>query len=776
MAAGVFQFISEKLTCNFDVPTAADVSPVTLNFLHKWSLASAQECFVVKGISEGTIKDGMVAKLALATGQMYENARELGEELGIGSIYGQYARSFLIGRGIYYKALAQVRKASESLAAGRYGEEISRLNEATNLLNRCREHKKLLDPETLSLLESLTGQVLRNAERAIKDNSIIYHESVPAASGLADIGQAVVARATAMPDWSVDPNVPSRPILARLVPERIRKRAVAYYTRRNERVEDVYAHLKALAALENEIMRECNLPSLLDVASNAPVMGLPGSLLAKAEHVRSSGGVASLYATLSTVEALKTDAAQLLRQTGDLLADEAAADSAAKREFGATWTRPGSESLASSLKEALAAYRKSLEAAAKSDSKLQTDFEAAIVGITALDSSQAELEESIPASTANNSQRGDPRLMDKLQDLLNSVAEFDLQRSQLISLFQDYCATDHIEEALKDTDEAKDEASENEEFFNSIIENRLENSVMHQLLAQFKNIQENQSQKLNELKSSAIAFAASLTLSSALEERQNALQTLEQAAEAYTTINSHLQEALNFYSGLLELLQKLRENARDFTVSRGIELEELKNTLKRHQNSTANPSNNNGYNASGNSYYDNTTNQQQQQQHHQSQQIHYQPQQIPYQQQSQQQTRQPVRSSSFANDFYNTLPSENGNESVYAPPTAGPTYPGQSQSFMMPPPIRSAQGNAPGGGSSSSTSNHHFMPNISNPNPSSNRSPIQPGQWQPGMPVMYEDSQQPQTHQNPQQNPQYQPPSSNQQHQQNQNFFNNPYS
>lgn len=549
------------------------MSPVSLRFLTKFALAAAQECFVLKGIAEKNIKDGMLAKLSLATGQMFESARELGESLGIGSIFGKELSAFLFGRATYYRALAQVKKANEALTALRYGEEISRLNEAIHILSRCKEAKRFMDSDTMTDLDTLSAQVIRNLERAMKDNSVIYHESVPAATGLSEIGQAIVARATVMADWSKDPNIPSRPILARLVPESIRLRSVEYYTRRNDRVEEIYSKLRQLKQSEASVMQECNLPSLLDISHST--MGIPVSILEKCEQVRSSGGAESLYSTFSTIETLKGDVQELFRQVEELLSEESIADETARREFTpAKWTRPESEGLAKNLHQALETYRKSFSAAKDSDKILQSQFDEAVVGITALSSSQAELEESIPASTALNSQRGDPKLAAKLREILAIVGRFDSDRSDLVELIQVHCSEDQVEETFKNIGE---ELMKEDSYAESVISGRLDGLKVYE--EQCDEIMQSQGRILSDLRSSAINFAASLSLSSALEERQVALQTLEDAARSFNSISSHMQEALKFYSGLMELLHKLRENTRDFTVSREIEMDELRNAI-----------------------------------------------------------------------------------------------------------------------------------------------------------------------------------------------------
>ena len=166
----------------------------------------------------------MLAKLALATGQLYDGAAELGEGLGIGSIYGRVLGAYLTGRATYYKALGRVRKAADCLSSGKYGEEIAFLTEATTLLNRCKETKRFMDTPTCTDLDSLAGQVVRSLERAIKDNSVIYHETVPNASTLPDIGQAIVARPTAFSEPKIEEF--GRPILARLGKRNLEKESV----------------------------------------------------------------------------------------------------------------------------------------------------------------------------------------------------------------------------------------------------------------------------------------------------------------------------------------------------------------------------------------------------------------------------------------------------------------------------------------------------------------------------------------------------------------------
>ena len=322
-------------------------------------------------------------------------------------------------------------------------------------------------------------------------------------------------------------------------------------------------------------MVEQNLPALL--TASAPVLGLPDGLLAKAEEVRSSGGAEGLLSSLGLIETLRGDTDAILRQVKQMLDDEAAADEEAVSEFGASqWNRPRSAALNKNLLQALESYRNSYATALQSDSQLQRQLDEAMVGITALGSSQAELEASIPASSSASSTRGDAKLAERVRLLLaEAEGSFDELRSATVAQIQEFCAGDLVEEEFKAALEGEAEMTRVLEFVSERVER-----IVGPFEESLRDIEAYQLGKLEELRSAAQAYTASCSSpSNSLHERQVALQTLESAHRTFRSLSTHLEEAMRFYSGLLGLVERLRENARDFVVSRELEMKEMKTAL-----------------------------------------------------------------------------------------------------------------------------------------------------------------------------------------------------
>ncbi len=331
--------------------------------------------------------------------------------------------------------------------------------------------------------------------------------------------------------------------------------------------------MRQLRIKQDALMMEHNLPGIL--TSNSQFLGLPDGLLAKANEVRSSGGGEALMSSLSLIETLRTDTDAILKQVKQMLADEAAVDDEAFNEFGASqWNRPRSASLNKSLLQALESYRTSYATAQQSDSQLQNQLDDAIVGITALGSSQAELEASIPASSAISTGRGDSRFADKLRSILQETEGFDELRTGTVAEVQAFCTGDVVEEEFKGALEGAEESRVLE-----YVSERVER-ILTPFESSLKDVEAYQLSKLEELRSAAQLYASSFaSQADCMQEREVALQTLENAYRTFQTLSAHVAEAIHFYSGLLNLAERLRENARDFVVSRELEMKEMKTAL-----------------------------------------------------------------------------------------------------------------------------------------------------------------------------------------------------
>ena len=178
-------------------------------------------------------------------------------------------------------------------------------------------------------VKSLLDIVEKNVKRAERDNDLIYHEDVPPASALASIPPTSMVRLT-IPTGLEDPKTAlgKQPGLfsellswgARVAigkctmtvrPTKLINEAELYEDRRMTFIkEEVTGTAQALYDTQNKVLRDLNLPSAVD-ALDAPI-GLPPSLLRKAEEVRVNQGPERIEQAFDDVQMLASRAQRIL--------------------------------------------------------------------------------------------------------------------------------------------------------------------------------------------------------------------------------------------------------------------------------------------------------------------------------------------------------------------------------------------------------------------------------------------------------------------------------
>ena len=102
-------------------------------------------------------------------------------------------------KGLHMHGLAQLHQASIDLAACKYGEEIARIEAAVGMLRKSTELYK-----DHSVREHIATAESRLA-KANKDNSIVYHETVPPFNRLPLLTRFLAVKATPLPEMSATP-------------------------------------------------------------------------------------------------------------------------------------------------------------------------------------------------------------------------------------------------------------------------------------------------------------------------------------------------------------------------------------------------------------------------------------------------------------------------------------------------------------------------------------------------------------------------------------------
>ena len=199
-ANGVVTMLKKELEAHPSAAATLDLTLDTLNLLSNITNAESQECYYDLAHKGAKIPPDAISKLAFQVSVFYQKAVTL--------IDGSLKDSHLPRKWVNYchlkqllfNAIAFYHLSQERLAAGAYGEQLSRLQSAQRQLALAqKERYDKYVSELTDFLNGWTSKVNGVYASANKDNSTIYFEPIPPESKLASLTGHVMAR-TVDPD------------------------------------------------------------------------------------------------------------------------------------------------------------------------------------------------------------------------------------------------------------------------------------------------------------------------------------------------------------------------------------------------------------------------------------------------------------------------------------------------------------------------------------------------------------------------------------------------
>lgn len=593
-SAGVFATLKERLSADWKSLVGPDMSQQALLALKNIMLGQAQECFVLKAVTDG-MKEGPLAKLASKTAEYFDTAFE-----ALQSVEGfpLSQAMVLFAKRHYYLAFAQFRKSVEELAAAKYGEEVGRLKVAEDALNKVlgpdvQKHLfqgflneikvRLFELLFISILnplliitnnnQTLQAVVLANLKRAEKDNDIIYLQAVPKPSALSPITKADMVKPTPLPDINSILPANELPLFSKLVPFAVHQAVSRYTAQRDQLVQQDITRLKESTQLLEATLASLNLPSSI-VALEQP-LGLPPAIVTKCAKVHSEGGAQSLRDMQSNITGLSHKVQSLLHDTTRSLDEEKKDDDDMRAQFRERWTRKSSTELQGSLRGVIKMYSEKLEQAKKSDVMIANKLVQNMPIIEALSATKEELEASIPSSTAKTTISHNDPLVKALKSLLEESNKLVAQRTKLIQEYQSQSAKDDVVPALLELLNASTAGSNgkpvslDESAVKSLFERELKKYDMVK-----KTMEDSfaaQEHLITQIQSANSKFVAAKQMDSVLKQREQALQTLENGYKRYQELTVNLQEGMKFYTDMQGTVERFLQDVQDFCFARTAE-------------------------------------------------------------------------------------------------------------------------------------------------------------------------------------------------------------
>ncbi|KAG2367812.1 BRO1-domain-containing protein [Suillus spraguei] len=566
-AAGVFAFLTEsalpKLGPFVDSEnTPSDLTEHFVRSLEWLMLAQSQECVWQRAVADH-YKNSLIAKLAAKVSSLY-NASLLSIRLAAVDTRDALPSNWiphLEAKHYHFNAASQYRKSVDELEASRYGDEIRRLMIAE------ADAKKAFN------IAKRAGV----AQAVISDVKSLLDVNVPAPSSVPAIQEVSMVQCIIPPGLRDPKSVigDDRIIFAEMLGWGARKPSVGRDIYNNNKgnllQEKIVEPAQNLNDEADKILQSLNLPSSLE-ALERPI-GLPPSLLKKAEEIRLEQGPTKIDVYLDDVQRLSRHVLGILDEAMDILDSEASEDEAARREI--PMNRPPSHEANQELVMKQQRYRTILTQAAESDELVRRKWEEWEDQISELTRHEDELEALVPSSTVSMTGKAVSTSQTQihartLRGLLESLDDIRRTRDDLVVRAQRRADGDDIRpKVLAAAANLEPGIEMSAVMFEDVSDNEL--AKYDKFIQGLTEGRKKQEELLSSIKSTNDVFIQSRKQDPAVKDREQALQFLDLAYSHYREIIRNLDEGLKFYNDMAGILTNFKEACKIWSSARSRE-------------------------------------------------------------------------------------------------------------------------------------------------------------------------------------------------------------
>ncbi|ORX38229.1 BRO1-like domain-domain-containing protein [Kockovaella imperatae] len=592
-AAGVLdhliQTILPLLQVDLAAPTAAgyDLTPSFLGALKEFLLAEAQECFWQQAVIQGTYKNAVIGKLSMKVSDYYKAALASANDSNgpsIGFFPANWVAHITI-KQMHFEAAAQYRLSQEDLEKNRYGEEIARLRVAEGLTKKGLDMGKSGVAEAVVQdMRSLQGAVKSALERAVRDNDLVYVKPVPPATQLTPIqgaGMVKLAVPVEIGDpiaWLMGGSSGTHPLFTALVPYGVHLALSIYDDRRDTLIRELDGKREELDGLAASTLQSLNLPGAIQALERR--VGLPPSLLRKAEEVDSSGGVQKITSLLAEVQRLSTANSRIFSEAMDILDQEAhETENLKNREPHRAASRVPSHIANQHLIAVANQYEGTMKQAGASDITVREKWEEWEPLIRILAGGEDDLNDHIPSVSGTTTVL--PTSVRPLRASLEDLDDQIAHRATLIVEAKQIAANDDVRpDVLKEATRLAHGGSGDvkTEWFESIFDKGL--GKYDEIKSDMRAAETKQEAILATISEQNAAFLRERKDDPRVRDREHKLQQMDTAYWKWREVVDNAEEGIKFYNRLSDLLVQFKGNCIQFLNSRRADVGQLTSALQ----------------------------------------------------------------------------------------------------------------------------------------------------------------------------------------------------
>eukprot|EP00850_Spirogloea_muscicola_P014537 SM000105S13882 [mRNA] locus=s105:279655:285368:- [translate_table: standard] len=578
-AAGAFAFLRDNIAIKaFSANTAnctPDVSVECAGMLERFMLAQAQECFFEKVLADGK-PPILCSKVAKQVGMYYEEAYAA---LLLPPLNQHFDRTWLNHvqlKAAQFHAEAYFRVALDLHAQENIAEEIARLKAASGVISEVKKNTRGVVGPLMDAVSKLEVAVLRNLERANKENDRVYLMRVPSNEMLPPLPAATLVKSFPITDVL---DASNEKMFVGLVPDSSAK-ALSKYT---EMVDNIIRTQAEKLEQESNVTRvklkEMNMPDALLALEGINV--LPDHLRDDVEAVLVDGGPAGLQQELAQLKDLRRVNEELLVQTEETLEKESREDAQIRAQFGTRWTRPQSSTLTKNLRDRANGFAGNLKQAGESDARIEKAIEDNRQLLSVL--SNQPVEAALPKLTRPivSVHGNEDHIAATLRDLLGltllrllcsyqaDLEKLGQERAGLEDMLKDMKRKDNILNHLLTT------SGSYEDLF------KRELAKYDPVCAEVSQNVQAQQNLLQEIKTQCDIFAVAFNLRDHNAEKDKVCKQIEAAVAKYREIRGNMNEGLKFYITLQDAITALKQQCSDYVMTRSIQCREMMEDLQR---------------------------------------------------------------------------------------------------------------------------------------------------------------------------------------------------
>ncbi|WVR09313.1 pH-response regulator protein palA/RIM20 [Kwoniella sp. DSM 27419] len=595
-SAGVVEHIIKTvlpvLRTELSAPQAAgyDMTESFLGAIKEFVLGEAQECYWQQAVLQGSYKNGLIGKLSMKVSDYYKAslASMNGTDYPSSSFFPANWVAHTTVKQLHFEAAAQYRLSQEDLEKSRYGEEIARLRVAEALAKKGLDAgKKGVAESVMSDLRNLHGAVKSALERAVRDNDLVYVSPIPPANQLAPItgvGMVKVNIPTEVSEpvaWLMGGGAGSGPLFSALVPYGVHLALSIYDDRKDTLVRELDGKREELDGVAASTLQSLNLPGSIQ-ALERPV-GLPPSLLKKAEEVDSAGGKDRIQSLLQEVNRLSRANGQSLTEAMDILDQEATEnESLLSRQPHLQSTRPPSHVANQPLIATAQQYDNTIKQASGSDATVRQKWEewSELIGVLA--GGEDSINDYVPSTSAASG--GYSSLPAPVRPLRASLEELDdriAYRARLVNEARNIAASDDIRPQVLQ------EATRLAHGGTGDVKTEWFEDIFHQGLEKYDRVKRemdresgDQEQLLEQIRSQNDSFLSERKDDPVVKERERRLQDMDLAYWKWREIVDNAEEGIKFYNSFAEMLGQFKNTCTQFLNSRRVDVGQITSQLQ----------------------------------------------------------------------------------------------------------------------------------------------------------------------------------------------------